>query len=60
MVGDLTYAELDPWLSRNTQGMVWVNDGVVSYDGLDSVTIRYAWQDLVPVISRRSAPFVNI
>lgn len=30
MVGNLTNAELDPWLSRNTQGMVWVNDGVVS------------------------------
>ena len=30
IVSNLTNAELDPWLSRNTQGMVWVNDGIVS------------------------------
>jgi hypothetical protein len=30
IVGNLTNAELDPWLSCTTQGMVWMNDGIVS------------------------------
>jgi len=30
MVGGLTNAELDPWLSRNTQGMVRVDNSIMS------------------------------
>ena len=48
IVGNLTNAQFNSWLSRNTQGMVRVNDSIVSQDSLDSVAIGFVWQDFIP------------
>ena len=51
-VGGLTDAELYSLLAFKAQGMIWVDKSIMSYDGLERVTIFFVLQDLIPVMSK--------
>ena len=50
--GGLTDAELYSLLAFKAQGMIWVDKRIMSYDGLECVTIFLVFQDLIPAMSK--------